>query len=270
MVRRGVVLFEPGAEVAQLGAAGGPQRRADLLARPGRADGAQDVGVLRRARGRIPLLEPGRIEDDRAVDPLSDLRRIQVDEGGRRAAAVGQGEGERLPPSAGAPDHEGPVGREVVEPQREVLIDAITHRLQEATAKAYSSYQSDFRAYLEEVIAEAVDRNREINTISQIPGVGSTISQLLENAISDIVFNVVNRMMEDVASLDNDEVIAQITSISTDALLTPEYDRRLNRLSKSIVMQTLDVIKEHVQIQQWKIDEAPSARDRKLAKEMGA
>jgi hypothetical protein len=161
------------------------------------------------------------------------------------------------------------IRREVIEPQREALIDSITHRLQEATATAYSSYQDDFRAYLEDVIADAVDRNREISTISQIPGVGTTVAQLLENAISDIVFNVINRMMEDVASLENDKVIAQITSISTDALLTPEYDRRLNRLSKSIVMQTLDVIKEHVQIQQWKIDDTPTPGERRLAEELG-
>jgi len=151
------------------------------------------------------------------------------------------------------------IRREVVEPQREVLIDSITHRLQEATAKAYGSYQDDFRSYVDEVIADAVNRNREIKTIAQIPGVGSTVSQLLENAISDIVYKVINRMMEDIASVENDQVIAQITSISTDALLTPEYDRRLNRLSKSIVMQTLDVIKEHVQIQQWKIEEEDSS-----------
>ena len=147
------------------------------------------------------------------------------------------------------------VVNEVIKPQREALIESITHRLQEATAVAYGSYQEEFRDYLEEVIAEAVDRNREIGTVARIPGVGTTMATLLENAISDIVYNVIDRMMADVASLDNDKVIAQITSISTDALLTSEYDERLNRLARSILLQSLDLVKEHVEIQQWKLED---------------
>lgn len=191
---------------------------------------------------------------DIAIEEITDRVTVRIIEGIQKEIRGGQPVVDRI-------------RREVVEPQRDALIDAITHRLQEATATAYSSYQSDFRTYVDEVIADAVDRNQEISTIAQIPGVGSTVAQLLEQAISDIVYNVINRMMEDVASLENDRVIAQITAISTDALLTPEYDRRLDRLSKSIVMQTLDVIKEHVQIQEWKMDDAssPSAVQQKVA-----
>jgi len=153
------------------------------------------------------------------------------------------------------------VTKEVIEPQRDLLIQSVTHRLQEATAKAYGTYQSDFREYVEDVIAEAVDRNQEIRAIAAIPGVGRTMANLLERAISDIVFNVIDQMMADVASLENDKVINQITSISTDALLTSEYDQRLNRLTRTILLQSIDLIKEHVEIQQWKIEGAADADD---------
>ena len=148
------------------------------------------------------------------------------------------------------------ITKEVVQPQREVLIQSVTHRLQEATAKAYGTYQSDFREYVEEVIAEAVDRNQEISTIASIPGVGRTMASLLERAISDIVFNVIDEMMADIASVENDKVINQITSISTDALLTSEYDHRLNQVTQSILLQSIDLIKEHVEIKQWKLEDA--------------
>ena len=144
------------------------------------------------------------------------------------------------------------IGREVIAPQREALIEAVTHRLQEATAVAYESQQDDFHAYLDSVIEDAVDRNREIGTIAALPGVGRPVATLLENAISDIVFNVVDRMVTDVCSFDNDQAIAQVTSVSTDALMSPKYDQRLNQLAKSVVLQSLDVIKDHVQIRQWK------------------
>ena len=148
---------------------------------------------------------------------------------------------------------------EVFAPQREALIQAVTHRMQEATAVAYSSQQDDFQEYLDNVISDAVDENREISTIASVPGVGGTIAGLLESAISDIVFNVIDRMVADVASLDNDRAIAEVTSISTDALFSPKYDQRLNHLARSLVLQSLDVIKDHVQIRQWRQEYDPAS-----------
>jgi hypothetical protein len=144
------------------------------------------------------------------------------------------------------------IGREVIAPQREALIEAVTHRLQEATAVAYEQQQEDFHVYLDEVIENAVQQNREIGTLAALPGVGRPIATLLENAISDIVFNVVDRMVTDVCSFDNDQAITQVTSISADALMSPKYDRRLNQLARSVVLQSLDVIKDHVQVRRWK------------------
>lgn len=148
---------------------------------------------------------------------------------------------------------------EVIEPQREALIQAFTHRLQEATAVAYSSQQDDFHKYLDGVIADAVNKNREISTIASFPGVGRPIASLLERAISDIVFNVVDQMVADIASLENDWAIAEVTAVSTDALFSPKYDQRLNRLIRSVVLQSLDVIKDHVQIRRWKEQHSPSS-----------
>ena len=144
------------------------------------------------------------------------------------------------------------IGEEVIAPQREALIEAVTHRLQEATAVAYESQQDDFHEYLDSVIEDAVTRNREISTIASLPGVGRPVATLLESAISDIVFNVVDQMVRDVCSLDNDQAITQVTSVSAEALMSPKYDRRLNQLARSMVLQSLDVIKDHVEIQQWK------------------
>ncbi|MFB6278868.1 MAG: hypothetical protein ABEK75_05145 [Salinibacter sp.] len=150
------------------------------------------------------------------------------------------------------------IGEEVIAPQREALIEAVTHRLQEATAVAYEHQQEDFHEYLDTVIEDAVSRNREISTIASLPGIGRPVATLLENAISDIVFSVVDQMVTDVCSLENDQAITQVTSVSADALMSPKYDQRLNHLAKSMVLQSLDVIKDHVQIRRWKEQDALS------------
>lgn len=152
----------------------------------------------------------------------------------------------------------GEIVEEVLKPQRDRLTETMTERLQNATATAYRSYKPDFRTYLDGVIATAVDRNREIATIASIPGVGPTMANLLENAISDIVYRVIDQMMADVGARENNEVVAQIAAISTDALMTPD-DARLARITQSVLLQSLDLIKEHIEIQQWKL-EGPARR----------
>lgn len=145
----------------------------------------------------------------------------------------------------------------VILPRREELINAVTHRLQAATAQAYSTYQSDFQAYLDDVITQAVQKNREISTIGMIPGVGSTIARLLEHAIRDIVYNVLNRMMEDLGEQANDRVIAEITAISADAAFSSKYDQDLHELVRSLLVESLDVVKDQIEVYEWTPERHP-------------
>jgi hypothetical protein len=145
--------------------------------------------------------------------------------------------------------------RDVIAPQQEALVSAFAHRFQEAAASSYAPYRDGFRSYIDERVQDAVDRNQEISTIAQIPGVGHRISTLLQRAISDITFHVVDDVLHDVAALDNDRLIAQITERSSDALIRARYDERLNALLQEIVVDALELIKEHVQIQEWKLED---------------
>jgi len=145
--------------------------------------------------------------------------------------------------------------RDVIQPQQEALATAFAHRVQEAAATSYEPYRETFRAYVDERVQEAVDQNQEIGIIGQLPGVGRPIRSLLQGAISDITFHVVDDVLHDVAALDNDQLIAEITERSSDALVRGKYDERLNAILQEIIIDSLDLIKEHVQIQQWKIEE---------------
>ena len=149
--------------------------------------------------------------------------------------------------------------RDVIQPQQEALATAFAHRVQEAAATSYEPYRETFRAYVDERVQEAVDQNQEIGLIGQLPGVGRPIRSLLQGAISDITFHVVDDVLHDVAALDNDKLIAEITERSSDALVRGKYDERLNALLQEIIIDSLELIKEHVQIQQWKVEEMAEA-----------
>lgn len=143
------------------------------------------------------------------------------------------------------------ITKEVIGPRRDDLVNALTHRLQAATADAYSSYRPAFQRYVDAVITQAVNNNREISTIGMIPGVGSTIAHLLKEAISDIVYNVLNQIMDDIGSQENNRVIAEITSISADAAFSSNYEQELNTMVRSLLIDALEVVKDQIEVYEW-------------------
>ena len=155
--------------------------------------------------------------------------------------------------------------KEVIAPREKELMNAIAHRIQEATASSYAPNRERFRKYIEERVERAVDENEEITRIAQIPGVGRPISDLLERAISDIVFNIIDDIFHDVTSLENDEVVSRVATSSTHALLRPRYDPRLNTLLQEMVEESFELIKQQVSVKQWKIKEMQE-RERRRAK----
>lgn len=143
------------------------------------------------------------------------------------------------------------ITREVLLPRRNELINAVTHRLQAATAHAYNEYRPDFQQYVDTVIAKAVKNNQEISTIGMVPGVGPTVARLLEQAISDIVYNVLNQMMDDIGERANDQVLSDITALSADAAFSSEYEQEINELVRALIVESLDVVKNQIEVYTW-------------------
>ena len=141
--------------------------------------------------------------------------------------------------------------REVVEPRREWLVAAASERLQKATNRTYALYRRDAEAYVERRVAEAVEQNEEIGIIAQMPVVGERLSVLLERAISDITFHVINDMVEDLGNADNNPVLNQVAEISVNTVLQ-EGRKDLEDVGSEALVEALEMVKEQVKVQQWK------------------
>ena len=142
---------------------------------------------------------------------------------------------------------------EVIIPQKTALVNWLSQKIQRISSDAHSAYNEDIRAYVNKLIEEAVDQNREISDIERIPVLGSIIASNLEKVISDIVFSVVNNMIQDLASTNNKIIVEDLADLTFDSFLTEEGDRELNRIAKDAVLQAIDLLKEQVQVQQWKL-----------------
>lgn len=144
---------------------------------------------------------------------------------------------------------------DVIRPQKTALVEWLSHRIQQAATEAHIAYHSDIQTYVDHLIEEAVEQNREISMIEKIPVVGGNISQMLESAISDIVFRVINQALQDLGSSKNKLMLDDIADIALNVVIREGEDEELNQLAKGIVQQSLEVVKEHVKIQQWKLRE---------------
>lgn len=145
----------------------------------------------------------------------------------------------------------GRIMEEVVEPRRELLVEAVSERLQRATRRTYALYRHDAEQYLDGVVARAVEQNEEMGLIAQVPVVGERLSVLLERAIGDITFHVLNEIVEDLGASENNPVVNQVAEIAVNTVLE-EGREDLEGATRAAVLEALEVVKKQVEVQQWK------------------
>lgn len=145
---------------------------------------------------------------------------------------------------------------DVVRPRSNLLTTWVSKRVQVVAAQNYPTYKYELKRYVESLINEAVEKNAEIKTIGKVPIMGEFISQNLERAIADIVFNVVNQLVEDATTVEENRILKEVTDILIEALLIDEKSQRqFGTITKGMINEALELIKKQVAIKQWKVKE---------------
>lgn len=132
----------------------------------------------------------------------------------------------------------------VIKPKKSQLSQAVAKPITANLEKHYGLHKTDIRQYLDMRVAEAVEQSEDISRLEKIPMVGQYTIELLERAISDIVFNMLNQSAQDLTHVDNQELIQSAIESSLDILL--QESPALNNLSEKILLEAIDVIKESV------------------------
>lgn len=145
------------------------------------------------------------------------------------------------------------ISEEVIRPRKEQLADWGGYRLQQIIMTLYLENHGNIRNYLDERVREAVEQNQEVKRISRIPVVGDRITEDLERAVSDIVFRVIDGVAKDLSSPDNKDLVNGMVEEVVEAVLSTKGDRDLNVLAMNIGKDALEIIKEQVAIQEWKL-----------------
>ncbi|MEL7062112.1 MAG: hypothetical protein AAFY70_10325 [Bacteroidota bacterium] len=157
---------------------------------------------------------------------------------------------------------------EVILPHKSELIHWLSQRLQMVTQRSYRLYQKDLQDYVYLRIEEAVAQNKEIKQLGQIPVLGTKVSQTLESAIQDIVFQVLNGILQDIAGGGTGRMMDELSEITLNTLIEKDLqaqDEGIHKIMSSMVLSSLDMIKSHVELQEWKLREKLRQEDGELA-----
>jgi len=146
---------------------------------------------------------------------------------------------------------------DLILPKRNELVEWLSYNLQQAMKTAYDAHIDDLHHYINQKMVLALESNKELKTISKIPVFGHVITENFERAICDVVELVIDECIQDLASPRNREVVDDVTHLVLDSFMddNEDTDTELNRLVRDIALESLELIKEHVRVQQWKLQE---------------
>jgi hypothetical protein len=149
----------------------------------------------------------------------------------------------------------GRIVEEVLRPRRDLIARWMSHRLKVATGQNYLSRQEEVRIYIDRVIGESLQKSEEIAAIEQMPVMGRMVSRALARSISGIVYNVLDGLMQDLASDKNQLLVGELTDAVFDSISAREEDGFLKSVVTGAFVESIELVKEQVRVQQWKLNE---------------
>ncbi len=153
---------------------------------------------------------------------------------------------------------------DVLRPRQGELINWISVRLQLAASKGYAIHEEEIRDYVHERINEAVNKNKELKNLGYVPVIGRVVASQIEEAIRDIVFNVVHGIIRDLGSSKNRRLVEDVSGLLLEEDTMDENGQvdMLNVQVADILSESVGIIMERVKQRRWDPKELQEAEER--------
>ncbi|SFR50388.1 hypothetical protein SAMN05216203_0963 [Marinobacter daqiaonensis] len=160
----------------------------------------------------------------------------------------------------------------IIYPRRDLLTGWLSDRVADLASEGYVPNRDALRDYLENRINEAIRQNPEISRLKLLPIFGNQVRGTLEEAVGDITSNVIDQVMNDLASSRNHDFIADVVEVlmpapqaaaagspgvtgrpgveSTGPAQVPH--RQDNEILLKLMLEIIDVVKEQVRHKRWR------------------
>jgi hypothetical protein len=144
--------------------------------------------------------------------------------------------------------------KEVVMPQKEVIIEWLAGKVNEIIETIYPLRREQLRDYIDTIVSESINQDAKVAALEKMPVVGRPIVDVIESTVSDIVFNVLDRLV-DIGHEDTDMLVKELADMIIEQVIQPS--QTLNDAGVNVVVEVIEVIKDEVEVQKWKLKERP-------------
>jgi hypothetical protein len=141
----------------------------------------------------------------------------------------------------------------VLIPQKVIITQWLSNRISHLITVSHQKHEYELRLYVQNLTQKSIHHNQEWNNIKKrLPVVGNLIESELHSIVSSLVNDIVQNILKDLSQADN-TALHDIANAAFDTFTTP--DAQLNLAIEQILMDAIDIIKQQVAVQQWKLDE---------------
>lgn len=141
------------------------------------------------------------------------------------------------------------VSRAII-PRTEPLGDWLSSSLTQLVHHSYDSRKTQIRSEIQSLVKNAAKNNTDLKRLVKMPLLGDYAAEVLERTITDMIFDITDQIMDYFKSDLSTKVISESLDAMLKTLADPKSDA--NHLVQSILLDTIQVLKQQVQIQQWK------------------
>ncbi|RLT97398.1 ion transporter [Ketobacter sp.] len=139
---------------------------------------------------------------------------------------------------------------EVLIPQKTMIANWLTVKINEICDDVYLPNQAALRAYIEDSFSDSLSQDPKVAALETVPVVGPKLVEVIDQTISDVVFNIVNGLLLDIGKQETDQLVTELLDGVIHKLLQPSDE--LNAASKKVMLEAIDIIKDQVRIQRWR------------------
>ena len=144
--------------------------------------------------------------------------------------------------------------KEIIIPKKELLINIISDKIRIISKGLFDIHKDELAEYVEQNVDIVFEKNKEAKMIKKIPVLGSTIQTTVKKSIKDIIYQVIENIINDITTTNNQDKIKEISNTIFDSFISDFY-KDIDEILDTIVIDTIDIFKDQVKIQQWKINE---------------
>lgn len=152
---------------------------------------------------------------------------------------------------------ESSVFSDAVEPDLAQLSKVLRQKIQSVASQNYTQHRKEWKKRIEAEVRDGFEQSEEIKKIDKLPLVGKQITQTLEKSLSDITYQLIDSLFQQVTSDETGKLLEETFQTSVKSALKKEHDEmninaedeELNRILRKVLGRILERIIENIGVE---------------------